>query len=145
MRLTARAEYAYWAMVELAEQYRSGQPVGIPEIARRRDIPPKFLLQVMTALKHGNLVESVRGRLGGFRLRRPPGDITVLDIYEATEGSDENVGCPTQLHSCRTTPERCPLARTWRRAVGEARALLAGVTLREAAEAEQPPAPTYHI
>ena len=145
MHLTARAEYAYWAMVELAEQYPSGQPVGIPEIARRRDIPPKFLLQVMTALKHHNLVESVRGRSGGFRLRRPPEEITLLDVYEATEGSDQTDGCPSQLHACRTTPERCPLARIWRKAVGEARALLAGVTLREATEAEQPPAPTYQI
>lgn len=145
MRLTARAEYAYWAMVELAEQYPSGRPVGIPEIARRRDIPPKFLLQVMTALKRHNLVESVRGRSGGFRLRRPPQDITLLDIYEATEGTGASEGCPAQRHSCRTTPDRCPLARIWKRVVAEVRALLAGVTLRDAVEAEQPPAHMYHI
>lgn len=145
MRLTARAEYAYWAMVELAEQYPAGRPVGIPEIARRRDIPAKFLLQVMTALKRHDLVESIRGRTGGFRLRRPPQEITLLDIYQATEGTNTSEGCPTQRHACRTTPQRCPLARIWSRVIGEVQALLAGVTLRDAVEAEQPPAHMYQI
>ena len=145
MQLTARAEYAYWAMVELAERQPSGAPVGIPEIAQRRSIPPKFLLQVMTALKRHDLVESVRGRSGGFRLRRKPEAITLLDIYEATEGTDTHQGCPTQRHSCRTTPDRCPLARIWTKAVGEVRHLLAGTTLRQALEAEQPAPHTYQI
>jgi len=145
MQLTARAEYAYWAMVELAERYPSGGPVGIPEIAQRRSIPPKFLLQVMTALKRHDLVESLRGRSGGFRLRRKPEAISLLDIYEATEGADTRQGCPVQRHTCRTTPDRCPLATIWTKAVTEVRQLLAGTTLREALEAEQPAPHSYVI
>jgi len=145
VQLTARAEYAYWAMVELAERYPSGQPVGIPEIAQRRGIPPKFLLQVMTALKRQDLVQSVRGRSGGFRLRRKPEAITLLDIYEATEGANGRQGCPVQRHTCRTTPDRCPLARIWTKAVTEVRHLLAGTTLADALEAEQPAPDSYEI
>jgi len=99
----------------------------------------------MTALKRHALVDSIRGRSGGFRLRRPPEEISLLDIYEATEGSGSADGCPTQRHACRTTPDRCPLASIWRKAVGEVRALLAGVTLRQAVDAEQPSAPMYQI
>ena len=85
MRVSAKAEYAVRAAIELAAAGDSG-PVKKGHIVERQDIPAKFLENILAELRHAGLVESQRGAEGGYWLTKPPGEITVADIMRAVEG-----------------------------------------------------------
>jgi Rrf2 family transcriptional regulator, cysteine metabolism repressor len=82
--VTSKSRYAVVAMAELA---RSGAgPVPIAQIAERREIPLQFLEQLFSTLRRGGLLISQRGVKGGYRLARPPEDISVLEVVQALDG-----------------------------------------------------------
>jgi Rrf2 family cysteine metabolism transcriptional repressor len=88
MNLSAKTEYACLAMLELAKQYGSGEPVQLRCIAAEHGIPSRFLVQILLQLKGAGLVASTRGQAGGYRLARPPQKITLAEVIDATEGDD---------------------------------------------------------
>ncbi|MBI1846338.1 MAG: Rrf2 family transcriptional regulator [Candidatus Rokubacteria bacterium] len=85
MRISAKGEYAIKAMLELALTHGRGL-LPIQEIAARRSIPPRYLEQVLLALKQAGLLASKRGLSGGYELMRPPDQITVGAVLRAVEG-----------------------------------------------------------
>src|SRR5581483_178249 len=85
MRVSAKAEYACVAMLELALNYRDPQPVRIKSIADAQGIPQRFLVQILLQLKTAGLVASVRGAAGGYQLARPPHAITLAEIIAAID------------------------------------------------------------
>lgn len=85
MKITARAEYASLAILELALSYNSGH-IQAKEIAERKQIPPKFLEQILIQLRNAGLIHSLRGASGGYLLARPPEQITLREVVEAVEG-----------------------------------------------------------
>ena len=100
MRLSAKTEYACLAMLQLAEDYESGEPVQIRRIADTHGIPSRFLVQILLQLKGASLVASTRGAAGGYRLSRPPHEISLGEVIEAMEGDDRpesNAGKMTPL------------------------------------------------
>ena len=72
MFLSAKAEYASLAMLELAVQYGDPRPVRLADLADKHGIPQRFLVQILLQLKGAGLVSSVRGAAGGYQLARPP-------------------------------------------------------------------------
>lgn len=86
MKLSAKTEYACLAMLALAEEFDSGEPVQLRRIADEHGIPARFLVQILAQLKGAALVASTRGASGGYRLARPPHEITLCDVIEAIEG-----------------------------------------------------------
>jgi Rrf2 family transcriptional regulator, cysteine metabolism repressor len=85
MNISVKGEYALQAIFDLCSQ-PPGQPVRIAEIATRQKIPQKFLELILASLKQGGFVESRRGAEGGYLLARPPGRITVGEVYRFFEG-----------------------------------------------------------
>ena len=85
MRLTTKSEYALLAAIDLAVETNSG-PTSARAISDRREIPLKFLEQILHALRREGIVTSIRGAHGGFVLAANPADLTVLDVVEAVEG-----------------------------------------------------------
>lgn len=85
MRVSAKAEYAVRAAIELAAACDSG-PVKKSLIVKSQGIPAKFLENILAELRHAGLVESQRGAEGGYWLTKPPAEITVADIMRAVEG-----------------------------------------------------------
>jgi len=82
--VTSKSRYAVVAMAELA---RSGErPVPIGQIAERREMPVQFLEQLFSTLRRDGLLVSQRGVGGGYRLARPPEEITVLEVVQALDG-----------------------------------------------------------
>jgi Rrf2 family protein len=65
---------------------KKNDPVASHTIAEARGIPDRFLLKVLKALVTVQVLSSVKGPNGGYRLARPPGDITMLEIVEAVDG-----------------------------------------------------------
>ena len=86
MKLSAKTEYACLAMLALAEEYDPGEPVQLRRIAEEHGIPPRFLVQILSQLKGAGLVASTRGSAGGYRLARPPHEITLADVIDVLEG-----------------------------------------------------------
>jgi Rrf2 family protein len=80
MAISAKAEYACLAMLELAARHESPRPVRLADIADKHDIPQRFLVQILLQLKGAGLVQTTRGASGGYQLTRKPADITLLDI-----------------------------------------------------------------
>ncbi len=85
MRISAKADYAVRAVVELAAD-DGEKPVKAERIATAQEIPLNFLENILGELRHAGLVRSHRGAEGGFRLARAPGEITVADVIRAVEG-----------------------------------------------------------
>lgn len=90
--LSQRTRYALKAMVRLARS-PEGEPVQIAVLAESEDIPRKFLEIILVELKRQNLVQSLRGKRGGYRLARPPEQITFGEIIRITEGPLALVPC----------------------------------------------------
>jgi Rrf2 family protein len=88
MKLSARTEYAFLAMLQLAHDYDSGEPVQIRRIAGEHGIPARFLVQILLQLKSASLVVSTRGAAGGYRLARAPREITLAEVLDVMEGAE---------------------------------------------------------
>lgn len=85
MNISVKGEYALEAIFDLSTQ-PPGEPVKIADIARRQQIPQKFLELILGSLKQSGLVESRRGAEGGYRLAREAERITVGEVLRAIEG-----------------------------------------------------------
>jgi Rrf2 family protein len=86
MRISARADYALRAGLELAAAWSSERLVTADEIARRQGIPRAFLDGILCDFRDAGLVTSRRGPNGGYRLARPANEITAGDVLRAVDG-----------------------------------------------------------
>jgi Rrf2 family protein len=84
VRISAKVDYAIRAMVELA----AAPPgtVKVERVATEQRIPRNFLENILLDLRHAELVASRRGVEGGYRLARPPEEISIADVIRAVEG-----------------------------------------------------------
>jgi Rrf2 family protein len=85
MRMSAKAEYAVRAMIELATE-EPGVLVTTDTLATAQGIPPQFLVDILTALRNDRLVRSQRGRDGGYELARPAAQISIADVLRCIDG-----------------------------------------------------------
>src|SRR3954447_1248884 len=85
MKLTRATSYALHAVAYMAGQ-KKDLPTASHVIAHKRGIPDRFLLKVLKPLVNAQILLSVKGPNGGYRLARPATEITVLEILEAVEG-----------------------------------------------------------
>ena len=92
MKITYKGDYSLKAMLDLALHYNKGV-LSIHDLAKKGDIPYKFLEQILLTLKKGGFVASKRGIVGGYFLARPPETITVGEVVRFIEGPIEPVAC----------------------------------------------------
>ncbi len=85
MRISAKADYAVRAVVELAAS-PDGAPVKAERVANAQGIPLNFLENILGELRHSGIVRSQRGAEGGFRLAKPADQVTIADVIRAVEG-----------------------------------------------------------
>ncbi|HEX7894142.1 MAG TPA: Rrf2 family transcriptional regulator [Terriglobales bacterium] len=85
MKISQKGLYALQATMLLARRYSQGA-IRIREIAYDEGLPEKFLELILLELKNARLVESTRGAKGGYRLRRPPSEIKLIDIIRLVDG-----------------------------------------------------------
>ncbi|MHA1293632.1 MAG: RrF2 family transcriptional regulator [Promethearchaeota archaeon] len=81
-----KINYGLLALFELAKNRHKGF-IQIKEIAASQNIPQNYLEQLLIMLKKGDLVESMRGAQGGYRLKKPANEIKIIDLIEVLEGS----------------------------------------------------------
>ena len=85
MRVSAKSDYALRALIELAARAESG-PVSAEELGRAQEIPHNFLQAILADLRRAGIVISQRGQAGGWRMARPPEDVSVADVIRAVDG-----------------------------------------------------------
>jgi Rrf2 family iron-sulfur cluster assembly transcriptional regulator len=118
VRITKWGEYAILCSLYLAHHWtKTGDTFAVSalEIADTQNIPIQYTHQILLKLKQGNIIESVRGPRGGYRLRTPPASITLKDIFLAAEGETLELLCdngPVFEEAC-SKAGRCGLRGVW--------------------------------
>ena len=135
MRITAKADYAVRAALELAAA--GEDPVKGERLADAQDIPLQFLEHILLELKHARLIQARRGARGGYWLARPPEEITVADVIRAVEGPLANIheSAPEDLHY-EGAAER--LRDVWVAVRANLRGVLESITLADVASKQLP-------
>jgi Rrf2 family protein len=147
VKISAKGEYAIKAMLDLAlRDPDTLEP--IQDIAKRQSIPQRYLEQVLLGLKRVGFLHSRRGSAGGYRLARPPAQITVGAVLRAVEGPS-GVGGAGRPSRSMPGDAAGDLVALWR-AVSEAvDSVVDGTTLedlrRQALERRALAKPMYHI
>ncbi len=135
MRVSAKADYAIRAAVELAAA--GDGPVKGDRIAQAQEIPVNFLENIMGDLRNAGLVASRRGAEGGYWLARPATEITLAQVIRAVDGPLANVrGIRSEQVSYQGSSER--LRDVWVAVRASLRAVLEQVTLADLARGELP-------
>jgi Rrf2 family protein len=136
VRVSAKADYAIRAMVELAATGGDG-PVKGDRIAQAQSIPIKFLENILLDLRRGGLVESMRGSEGGYWLARPADEITLAQVIRAVDGPLASVrGQRAEALGYAGSAE--PLREVWVAVRASLRRVLEAVTLADVASGRLP-------
>src|SRR5438309_9719801 len=80
MKITSQEEFGLRCLLRLAHAAEGGQSLSIPEIAAAEGMSPAYVAKILAILRQGGLIESVRGRAGGYRLAGSPGDFTLAAV-----------------------------------------------------------------
>jgi Rrf2 family protein len=83
---SAKTEYGLVALLDLAAAQTTGELLQTREIGRSHGIPERYLEQMLTALRKGGFLKSVRGPHGGFQLARSPEQVTIAEVEACLEG-----------------------------------------------------------
>src|SRR5947209_11530305 len=136
MRISAKADYAVRAVVELAAA-ATEKPVKAERIATAQDIPLNFLENILGELRHAGIVRSHRGAEGGFRLAKPPDQLSIADIIRAVEGPLASVrGGPPEETAYPGASEALP--RVWIAVRASLRGVVEQVTVADVAKGKLP-------
>jgi Rrf2 family protein len=136
MRISAKADYAVRAVVELAAA-PDEKPVKAERIATAQEIPLNFLENILGELRHAGIVRSHRGADGGFRLAKPADQLTIADIIRAVEGPLASVrGGPPEETAYPGNSEALP--RVWIAVRASLRGVVEHVTVADVASGSLP-------
>jgi Rrf2 family protein len=135
LKLSKTGDYAVRAAIALAQGYGNGYR-KIREIASEMALPLRYTPQILTMLARADLAEARAGRDGGYRLTRPPSEISLLAVVEAAEGPLKTERCTLRGGPCQWK-NACPVHHAWV-AAGEAlRTSLAQISLEEVAREDR--------
>ncbi|WP_328929839.1 Rrf2 family transcriptional regulator [Streptomyces sp. NBC_00190] len=136
MRISARADYAVRAALQLAASQGDG-PVKAEAIADAQDIPHKFLEGILNDMRRGGLVLSQRGGNGGYRLAKPAQSISIADVIRIVDGPLVSVRGvrPPDLSYTGPAESLLPL---WIALRANVREILDGVSLADVASSALP-------
>ena len=138
MRISAKADYAVRAAVELAAA-TDEKPVKAERIATAQGIPLNFLENILGELRHAGIVRSHRGAEGGFRLAKPATELTVADIIRAVEGPLASVrGGPPE--EAEYPGAAASLPRVWIAVRANLRRVMEHITVADIAAGQLPKA-----
>ncbi len=85
MRISAKGRYALASTIHMAQSHNSNEYITLISISEKLGISKIYLEQVFSLLKHGGIVNSIKGAQGGYQLSRTPNQITVYDILHSVE------------------------------------------------------------
>lgn len=129
MKLSTRTRYGLRAMMELAAGFGDG-PVQIKLIASRQAISVKYLEQLISVLKSGGFVNSIRGAKGGYVLAKSPDKIYLSEIFAVLEGDVVTADCVRDAKVCHRSSD-CVARDIWAEVESAIDKILGSVTLQD--------------
>lgn len=140
--LSQKAKYAIKALLVLARAQEKGVLVQAPDISAEQNIPKKFLDLIFFELRRHGLVQSTRGREGGYSLAQPAAGISIAAIVRAVDGPLAPLPCASVKFYRRcadcTDEKTCEVRRLMREVRDAASAILDNTSLAEAAAQNSP-------
>jgi Rrf2 family transcriptional regulator, cysteine metabolism repressor len=135
--LSQKSQYAVRAVFELAKRAGTG-PVNAAKIAAAEVIPVRFLENILSQLRQAGIVESVRGKEGGYLLHRRPEEISVGEVIRLVQGPMVPVECtgPNGGPECRLRAG-CVLLPMWERAHQAMMGVYEGTTFKDLVDEER--------
>ena len=127
MKISTKGRYALRLMLDLAQQPPT-EYVSIKSVATRQGLSEKYLEQIIKMLSKSGLVESTRGKSGGYRLTRTPESYTVGEILRVTEGSLAPVSCLEEEHHCENCDD-CVTYEIWQNVLDAINEVVDSITL----------------
>lgn len=126
MFLSAKAEYACLALLELAARHGQPKPIPLTEVAEKHGLKKPFLVQILLQLKGHGLVSSTRGATGGYQLSKSPEQVSlwdVLTVVDRQDAADDREILPSALTTA--------LQVVWKRIADAREDILRGTTLAD--------------
>lgn len=133
MELNTRGRYAVMAMADLAK-HGGGGTVALSAVAQRQRISLDYLEQLFLKLRRSGLVESTRGRHGGYKLGRPASEIFVAEIMAAVEEGTRMTRCTAEGPGPCLGEARCLTHELWTELGAQIEGFLASVSLKDVIE-----------
>ena len=113
MKLTTRGRYAVMAMADLA-LFKDKGPTSLTDISLRQNISLPYLEQIFLKLKNNNLVKSVRGAKGGYKLELSPDEIKISNIISAVDEEVKMLNCKKDSKKgCNNKSSKCITHNLW--------------------------------
>ncbi len=113
MKLSSKGRYAVMALADLAK-FNSVKPVSLRDISLRQGISLVFLEQIFSRLKKNNIVKSIRGTRGGYKLNRDPSKIKIINILKAVDEEVKTVRCKKESKKgCNGKNIKCITHKLW--------------------------------
>ena len=125
MKVSQKLEYACRAMIQLGKSCVGDQVIRVEALADKESISPTFLVQILNDLRRKGLVQSRRGKMGGYCLAKAPAAITLNDIVQAIEGG------VFEMDSDKRGDSGERVSEIWEEIAGHFEAKLASITLQE--------------
>jgi Rrf2 family protein len=132
MKFSTKCRYGARAILEIAKNYEKG-PVKRKDIVKNQQISDSYLENILISLRNNGIIDTLRGAKGGYMLRRPPEEITFLEVVLALEGSLAPVDCLDNPALCDKIAQ-CPTRDIWRKIHVAKEKVLKNVTLKELVE-----------
>lgn len=131
MKLTTKGRYAVTAMLDIA-LCKNDKPVSLAEISERQGISLSYLEQLFAKLRRNNLVTSMRGPGGGYRLNGEAKDISIASIITAVDESMKTTPCGQSKHcSDKNRKHPCLTHTLWEELSKKIRVFLSGISLED--------------
>lgn len=112
MKISTKGRYAIRVMIDLAE-HNTGEFIPLMDIAERQEISEKYLESIVSVLSKNELLTSLRGKGGGYKLNRLPEEYTIGDILRLTEGSFAPVACLEKKPNTCAKAGECKTLGMW--------------------------------
>ncbi len=130
MMVSTKGRYALRVMLDIAEHKNEGY-LSLNDIATRQEVSMKYLEAIVASLCRAGLLESKRGKAGGYALTRSPANYTIGEIIKAAEGGLSPVACPEcDGETCSRAPH-CQTLPVWRNLDRIIDEYLEGITLAD--------------
>lgn len=133
MMISTKGRYALRVMIDLA-QNDGDQFISLKDVAERQDISVKYLEMIVAILHKGKLLESQRGKAGGYRLAKETDEYTVGEILNLTEGTLAPVDCLAKNRTKCEKAGECMTLPLWQKLDSVIEDYLSSVTLKDLIE-----------
>ncbi len=128
MRFSTRSEYGLRALATLAQSYDQGY-LSLAKVAKKNHLSLSYLERLFAKLKKAGIVNSAKGKAGGYRLAKKPKDVSLDKVVAILEGSTATYRCLEPEIQCHN--QRCKLRQVWLQVQKQVNQTLAKVTIKD--------------